>query len=640
MCGIYGFTGAGEDLGEPRQVDHTLARMDRAILHRGPDDNGTYVDGRCAMGMRRLSIIDLGGGRQPIHNEDRTVWTDFNGEIYNYRELRHGLEARGHHFVTASDTEVIVHLYEERGEAFVDELDGMFGIALWDRAKQQLLLVRDRLGIKPLYYAETPGALVFASELKSVLQHAAVPRQVSSAALSYYLSFGATPPDQSILDGVRKLEPGHLLRYHHGRVVVRRYWDLRPQPRRDPLRMQDAAVEVRHRIREAVRSHLVADVPVGAFLSGGIDSATVVGTMVELGARPKTFSIGFEEAEFNELEYARIIAKRFDTDHHELIVRPDALELIDTLPWFLDEPFADVSAVPTYLVSKLAAEHVKVVLSGDGGDEVFGGYGRYLNALSEARRLDWLPGVARRGLRALSRLVPQTTPGKIWMYHASRDPRLRFIDSESLFPSYLKDGLISPDLQRAGDPLEQRARLMEGAPGDALSKLLYLDTMTYLPLDILTKVDRMTMAHSLEARPPLLDHHLVEAAYTLPSGFKIEGGVQKAVMRRAVADLLPREILDRPKRGFGVPIHKWFRGPLRGAVTDLLTDSRAQTRGWLDQRAVRAVCEEHLSGRRDHALRMWGLMMLEQWARRFLDAPIAMDVPMSEPERVHANANG
>jgi asparagine synthase (glutamine-hydrolysing) len=619
MCGIYGFVGAGGEIDRRLDVGAVLGRMGEAILHRGPDDDGTYFDRRCALGMRRLSIIDLDGGRQPIHDEQRRLWVVFNGEIYNYRELRTQLEVRGHVFYTSSDTEVIVHLYEERGEDFVDPLDGMFGIAVWDRATATLTLARDRLGIKPLYYAAAPSGLVFGSELKSLLYHPEVERRVSREALSYYLSFGVTPPDQSILDGVKKLEAGHLLRYQEGRVRLRRYWDLRSARREHSPSFEEAAVEVRQRIRDAVSAHLVADVPVGAFLSGGIDSATVVGTMVELGARPKTFSIGFEEGAFDELKWARVIARRFATDHHELVVRPDAWELIESLPWFLDEPFADVSAIPTCLVSKLAASQVKVVLSGDGGDEVFAGYDRYPQALERARWLDSLSPTLRRALGLVSRMVPSVTPGKNWMHMVSLPPRLRFIEEASLFPSNVKRRVMARELRSFGDPLEERARLYDGAPGDPLGRLLYFDTMTYLPLDILTKVDRMTMAHSLEARPPLLDHHLVEAVFTLPSSFKLERGVNKRVMKEAVRDLLPRELIERPKRGFGVPIRAWFRGALRDAVVEVLTSERTAARGWLEPKGVRALCDEHLSGRRDHSIRMWALLMLEQWCRKFLD---------------------
>jgi asparagine synthase (glutamine-hydrolysing) len=613
--------------------------MDGSIVHRGPDDNGSYVDGRCAMGMRRLSIIDLGGGKQPIANEDRRIWTVFNGEIYNYQALRAQLVARSHHFTTTSDTEVLVHLYEDKGGALVDDLAGMFGFAIWDQERQELLLARDRLGIKPMYYAVTPRGLVFGSELKSLLCHPDVRRTVSPEALSYYLSFGTTPPDQSILEGVRKLPAAHLLRYRRGELTLRRYWDLPLEER--AIDERDAVAEVRGLVREAVRSHLIADVPVGAFLSGGVDSASVVGTMVELGVRPKTFSIGFEEADFNELDYARAIARRFGTDHHELVVRPDAWELAEKLTWFLDEPFADVSAIPTYLVSKLAAAQVKVVLSGDGGDEVFAGYERYAWTLAEERRFGWLPGPARSALTALAAALPDRAPGKRYLRHIALPAHARYVDGSSTFPGPYKERLIgralAADLGRKRrdltEPFRDRAALLDCAPGDLTKRLLYSDTMTYLPLDILTKVDRMTMAHSLEARPPLLDHTLVERVFTMPSALKLTaGGTQKHVVKRAVADLLPPEILSRPKRGFAVPIVKWFRNELREPVRALLSDKRFRERGWLEPAAVDALVAEHVSGRRDHSRSMWSLMTLELWARTFLDG--AQPADRAAPEEV------
>jgi asparagine synthase (glutamine-hydrolysing) len=638
MCGIYGFVAAAGDLGDPERTRQILDAMDRSIIHRGPDDNGQYVDERCAMGMRRLSIIDLGGGRQPIASEDKRYWIVFNGEIYNYRALRTDLLARGHTFTTTSDTETIVHGFEERGAGVVESLSGMFGFAVWDRERQELVLARDRLGIKPLYFAPTPRGLVFGSELKSLLCHPDVRRAVSPEALSHYLSFGTTPGDQSILDGVRKLPPGHVLIYRGGEVVVRRYWDLPREERHVDER--EAIAEVRELLRRAVESHLVADVPVGAFLSGGIDSASVVGTMAELGARPKTFSIGFEEAAFNELDYARAIAKKFGTDHHELIVRPDAWALTEKLVWFLDEPFADVSAIPTFLVSQLAAAEVKVVLSGDGGDEVFAGYERYVWTMNEERRFGWLPGPARWALTQLSRVMPDRAPGKNFARHIAQPPHLRYVDGESLFPEPLKLRLLGPELQRqlharrvdAMAATRDRIALLDGAPGDLLKRLQYLDTFTYLPLDILTKVDRMTMAHSLEARPPLLDHTLVERIFTLPSALKLRpDGTTKAIFKTAVADLLPPEILTRPKRGFGVPIVEWFRGALKEPMQQLLSDKRFVERGWLDERLVRSVVAEHIDGRRDHALSIWSLMTLELWARQFLDgAQPAVESPLEE----------
>jgi asparagine synthase (glutamine-hydrolysing) len=634
MCGIYGFVAAAGDLGDPERIGATLDAMDRSIHHRGPDDNGQYVDERCAMGMRRLSIIDLGGGKQPIASCDRRYSIVFNGEIYNYRALRERLLTRGHRFTTTSDTETIVHLYEERGAAVVDELAGMFGFAIWDRERHELVLARDRLGIKPMYYAPTPRGLVFGSELKSLLCHPDVRRAVSPAALSHYLSFGTTPGDQSILEGVRKLLPGHILRYRGGELAVTRYWDLRDAAADvrgaadRPVDDRAVAAEVRSLLRSAVESHLVADVPVGAFLSGGIDSASVVGTMAELGARPKTFSIGFEEADFNELDYARIIAKKFGTDHHELVVRPDAWALTEKLVWFLDEPFADVSAIPTFLVSQLAAAHVKVVLSGDGGDEVFAGYDHYAWTLDEERRFGWLPAPARWALARISAALPDRARGKYLLHHLAQPTHLRHIDGESLFQEPLKRRLLGKELaaelrRRDLDALaatHDRVALLDGAPGDLLQRLLYLDTVTYLPNDILTKVDRMTMAHSLEARPPLLDHKLVERVFQLRSSLKLApDGTQKAIFKQSVADLLPPEILTREKRGFGVPIVKWFRGALKSPMQELLGDRRFVERGWLDEGTVRAIVAEHVDGRRDHALSIWSLMTLELWARQFLD---------------------
>ncbi|HEY1586385.1 MAG TPA: asparagine synthase (glutamine-hydrolyzing), partial [Polyangia bacterium] len=607
MCGIYGFVAAAGDLGDPERIGATLNAMDRSIHHRGPDDNGQYFDDRCAMGMRRLSIIDLGGGKQPIASCDRRYWIVFNGEIYNYKKLRERLLARGHKFATTSDTETIVHLYEERGASVVDELSGMFGFAIWDRERHELVIARDRLGIKPMYYAPTPRGLVFGSELKSLLCHPDVRRSVSPEALSHYLSFGHTPGDQSILDGVRKLPPGHVLRYRGGELSITRYWDLRVPEDTRVLDERDAAAEVRSLLRQAVESHLVADVPVGAFLSGGVDSASVVGTMAELGARPKTFSIGFEEADFNELDYARIIAKKFGTDHHELVVRPDAWDLTEKLVWFLDEPFADVSAIPTFLVSKLAAAEVKVVLSGDGGDEVFAGYDRYSWAVNEERRFGWLPASARWALTRAAAALPDRARGKNFLRHVAQPAHLRYVDGESLFQQPMKQRLLGPELARqlqarGADALaatRDRVALLDGAPGDLVKRLMYLDTMTYLPLDILTKVDRMTMAHSLEARPPLLDHTLVERVFSLRSSLKLTSdGTQKAIFKNAVADLLPPEILTRPKRGFGVPIVKWFRGALKSPMQELLGDRRFVERGWLDENTVRTIVAEHLDGRR------------------------------------------
>jgi asparagine synthase (glutamine-hydrolysing) len=627
MCGIYGRV-ARDANAPPLGGDDgaALAQMDAALAHRGPDDSGTLLDGPCAIGMRRLSIIDLAGGHQPIPGCERAAWVVMNGEIYNHRALRRELAARGHRFTSGSDGEVIVHLYEELGERLLDRLRGMFACAIWDRRRRSLLLARDRLGIKPLYFAETAAGLLFASELKGLLAHPQVARALDPAALSHYLTFGTAPPDRGFVAGVRKLEPGCLLEYAGGSATVRRWWSPpAPAPAARAPSLDQAVAELQPLLADAVRSHLESDVEVGAFLSGGVDSATVVALMAEAGRTPRTFSIGFGEADFDELRWARTIAARFGTRHEEQVVRPDAWSLLDRLVPLLDEPMADVSALPTFLVSRLAAAKVKVVLSGDGGDEVFGGYDHYPQALAEARRLDRLPTSARRALGAVAALLPRSALGKRWLRHASLPPRLRFLDGESLFDRQARAELVAPPLAallaRAPDPLEARARLLERAPGDLLERLMRLDLLTYLPDDILTKVDRMSMAWSLEVRPPLLDTPLVEAVLRLPGCYKVRGRARKILLKRAMAGRLPPEILARRKRGFGVPIRHWMRGPLAEPVRAVLTDGRTRSRGLFQPRAVEALLAEHLSGRRDQSLALWSLLVLELWQRAVIDPP-------------------
>ena len=630
MCGIFGVVSTSGPL-DPHG-SNALAAMDASLRHRGPDDSGLLLDGPCALGMRRLAIIDLAGGHQPIASEDHSVWVVFNGEIYNHAELRRGLEARGHRFSTATDTEVIVHLYEDRGDEFADSLRGMFACAVWDRRKQSLLLTRDRLGIKPLYYSETPRGLVFASELGALAAHPWVGREVDPTALSHYLSFGTTPIDRAILRQVRKLPPAHHLTFQGGRATLRRWWDLRP-PRRREISEAEAIERVYALTADAVQSHLVADVPVGAFLSGGIDSATVVALMARSGHVPRTFSIGFDERDFDELRLARETARAFGTIHEEEVIRPGAAlwSLVESVVRSLDEPFADVSAIPTWLVARMAARRVKVVLSGDGGDEVFGGYDHYVGGLVDARRFVRLPAPARRALGGIAAALPDGAPGKRWLRHAALPKRLRFLDGESLFQADLKARLVGPALAEAlacaDDPLELRARLLASAPGDALGRLMYLDTVTYLPLDILTKVDRMSMAHSLEVRPPLLDTPLVEAMAALPARFKVAGRARKILFKKAVRGLIPDAIIDRPKRGFGVPVRHWMRGPLGVAARAILTERRARERGLFDEKFVASLFTEHASGRRDQSLPIWGLLVLELWLREFVDGPAARLAP-------------
>lgn len=558
MCGIAGIV----DFNGRSVREAEIVGMCSGIAHRGPDGGGTYVSPGVGLGMRRLSVIDLVTGDQPLGNEDGTVQVVFNGEIYNYRELRRGLQDRGHQLRTAGDTEVLVHLYEERGARLVDELRGMFAFAIWDTRRRRLLLGRDRLGIKPLYYSVSEGRLVFASELKSLLAAAGPERPINWTAFSRLLASLTTPPSESILAGVHKLLPGHVLTADaHGRVQVERYWDVSFAPigGRSEASLVD---ELRALLEDAVSSHLVSDVPVGAFLSGGIDSSGVVAHMARAAPdRVKTFSIGFADADFSEAEAARLVAARFGTEHHEKILGPEALDDLEDIAWHLDEPFGDSSAIPMYHVSRLAAQHVKVVLSGDGGDELFGGYDRYVVERRE-RVFRHVPPSARRGLRALADRLPTSVRGRRLLRHLLLPDAERYLDAATLFGHEDRDRLLRPEIRARlaeDDPWREERPRLASRGGDWLGALQYLDLTGYLPLDILTKVDRMSMAHSLEARVPLLDHRLVELAATLPADMKIRGNTTKYLFKRALRGLVPETILSRPKRGFAIPLGRWFQ---------------------------------------------------------------------------------
>ncbi|HYH84258.1 MAG TPA: asparagine synthase (glutamine-hydrolyzing) [Pyrinomonadaceae bacterium] len=626
MCGIAGFAGENSGLSTDERAD-VLERMCRVIRHRGPDDQGTLVADGVALGMRRLSIIDLAGGHQPMSGEDGTITLVFNGEIYNYRELQPELGARGHVFRTSSDTETIVHAYEEKGAACVQDLRGMFAFAVWDARKRELFIARDRAGKKPLFYTVTPrGTLVFGSELKSLLEHPEVEREIDLEALDAYLTFGYVPDPLSILRGVRKLPPGHHLTFKDGRVRVERYWDFEYETV-EQRREEDYIEELRALLDESVRLRLIADVPLGAFLSGGVDSSAVVGLMARNTSRPvKTFSIGFREDAYDELHYARLTAKAFATDHHEFIVTPEVCRVIDELAWHLDEPFADSSAIPTYAVSKLARQHVTVALSGDGGDELFAGYTRYG---IERRRAPFarVPRLVRQGLmRPLSRRLPHGAWGRNYLHNVSLDPVSRYLDSVSFMAGLDKLALYTEDFRaRLGDADAPAAIFREHAArvrtNDPLDTLLYLDSKTYLPGDILTKVDRMSMAVSLEARVPLLDHKLIEYVTRIPASLKMKGSETKHIFKRAVRGLVPDEILDRPKQGFGLPIQKWINQELRDYIRDVLFDPRTRARGYFDQTYVELLYDEHDRGRRDNTGHLWTLFMLELWHRTFLDSP-------------------
>jgi asparagine synthase (glutamine-hydrolysing) len=593
------------------------------IRHRGPDDEGIHVAAGVGLGMRRLSIIDLAGGRQPIKNETGTLWVVFNGEIYNYQELRTELEAAGHRFSTSSDTETIVHAYEQWGEGAFARLRGMFGIALWDGASRTLLLARDRAGQKPLHYVERGSRLYFASEIKSLLAAGAVDARIDLRALDHYLAFLYTPRDTSIFEGVRKLPPGHYLRWHNGRVDVARYWQVDAREAFAGSEA-DAVAELDRVLQDAVRSHMVSDVPLGAFLSGGVDSSAVVGMMARASSRPvKTFSIGFDEPEFDELEHARTVARHFGTDHHEFVVRPDGLSILGDLVSHFDEPFADSSAIPTWYVSELARRHVTVVLSGDGGDELFGGYDRYL----PHPRVTAFDRLRVPGLRGAAALVwprlPHGTRGKNFLRHVARDAAGRYLDSIAFFQTDERRALYSADVRStlSSDAEATLARHFDrfaALPHE--SRMMRFDFETYLPEDVLVKVDRMSMAHSIESRVPLLDNRVIDFAASLPARFKIRNGRRKHVLKETLAPLLPPGIVDRRKQGFGVPLGVWFRGGLTDLFSDVLESPRARQRGYFEPSFVSRLLREHLAGARDHTLRLWQLLVFELWHREYLDS--------------------
>ena len=628
MCGIAGFAegqpragGTGVDAVED---DTALLRaMCAAIRHRGPDEEGIRVMPGAALGMRRLSIIDLATGHQPMHNEDSTVWVVFNGEIYNYAELRADLASRGHRFYTASDTETIVHAYEEWGEGAFSRLRGMFGIALWDTRDGSLLLARDRVGIKPLHFAVAGGRLYFGSEIKSILAADAVQPALDFQALDHYLSFLYTPRDASIFAGIRKLPPGHFLRWRNGRLDIRRYWEL-PAEEHAPASEEEAVEALRGVLRDAVRSHLMSEVPLGAFLSGGVDSSLVVGLMAEASSRPvRTFSIGFDDPRYDELEHAGSVARHFGTEHHEFIVKPDALAIIDDLIRHFDEPFGDSSAIPTWYVSEIARRHVTVVLSGDGGDELFGGYERYSPHPRIAAFDRWSPPASRSVASLVWPLLPHGVTGKNFLRRAARDERGRYLDQIGYFQRDEKEALLTGDVRGriAGTDAEARLASHFGRFGRLPwpGQMMNFDFETYLPEDILTKVDRMSMAHSIESRVPLLDNDVVDFAARLPAALKIRNGRKKHILKEAAAGLVPASILARRKQGFAVPVGGWFRGDLREFFSDVLLSARARERGYFEPRFVERLVREHVTSRRDHTLRLWGLVVFELWHREYLD---------------------
>ncbi len=627
MCGIVGIVRVDE-----RAVDgELLSRMCGAIRHRGPDDDGHYLHGSVGLGMRRLAIIDLAGGQQPIHNEDRSAWIVFNGEIYNYLELREKLEKLGHQFYTDSDTEAIIHAYDQYGADCPKHLRGMFAFAIWDERRGELFLARDRVGKKPLLYALINGQMLFASEFSALLLHPDVGREIVPEAIHYYLSFMCVPAPLTAYRQIKKLEPGHTLRFNRrGEVKIERYW----QPdfsRKVKITDDEAAEQVVDVLRDAVRVRLMSEVPLGAFLSGGIDSSAVVALMSELSSTPvKTFSIGFEEQDFSELEHARRVAKHVGADHHEFIVRPDALEVLPMLIEHYGEPYADSSAIPTYYVSRETRRHVTVALNGDGGDECFAGYERYAAMrLAETYRTS-VPGFIRDSVigGALDMLPAATGKSRLrqaqrFSSAASLPTSERYLRWVSVFDREAKHDLYTKEFtQQVGghDALNVLSPWYSAANGSGVvDAALLTDTMTYLPNDLLTKVDIASMAVSLEARSPFLDHLVIEFAARLPENLKLRALTTKYVLKKALRMLLPPEILNRRKMGFGVPISYWLRGPMQPMMRETLLGERSMRRGILRPERVSHLVEEHVSKRADHAHRLWTLLMLELWFKRFID---------------------
>jgi len=624
VCGIAGIVGSRGDVVEAADIH----RMCETIIHRGPDDEGIYAHGAVGLGMRRLSIIDLAGGKQPIHNEDRTVWVVFNGEIYNFPELKSELESRGHRFYTHSDTEVIVHLYEEMGADCVKKLRGMFAIALYDETKHSLLLARDRLGKKPLYYALQNGQLLFGSEIKAILAVAPELAEINAEGLLQYFYFGYVPDPLTAFQKIQKLPPGCWLEFSGGKTNIRRYWDVPAYSSLPQQSEEDCLRELERRLAEAVRIRFISDVPLGALLSGGVDSSIVVALMAVATGKPvKTFSIGFRNEQFNEAKYARIVAERFGTDHHELTVDPDIEKTLDFLSVMLEEPFGDSSMLPTYHVCRMAREHVTVALSGDGGDELFAGYDRY-EVMMNRRDYDWMPSWVGKFYRdVIHDHTPRGMYGRNRAWNSLLNSRDRYLDDISYLPTLHRErsvfsGEFLEKARRLPDPLKQFRAIYDEAPAtDTLSRLMYLDIKTYLAGDILAKVDRMSMATSLEVRVPMLDHIFVEWAVGLPKEWKLRNGTRKYILKKLAERLgIPPEVLHRKKQGFQLPLVDWMRNELKRQFFQILLEPRTLQRGYFKPQAVHSIVNEHVSKRRNHSGILWRMLVLELWHRNFLEA--------------------
>jgi asparagine synthase (glutamine-hydrolysing) len=650
MCGINGIAFSGRSR---RRVDATaLKTMRDVITHRGPDDEGIYIDENVGLGHRRLSIVDVASGHQPMTNEDGSLYITYNGEVYNHASYRDQLEARGHVYRTHCDTETILHLYEDYGDTCVEHLRGMFAFAIWDRNKRELFIARDRLGVKPLYYVHTSdGSLFFASEIKALLEAHAVKPELNFAAFSDYLANHATSGEETLFQGVRRLMPGHTLTWRDGEITIKKYWDVsfakvEPNGHSD----KDYIAEWSELFREAVKLRLMADVPLGMFLSGGIDSSAIAAVMSTLVDEPiKTFSVAFKEREANELEYARLVARAYKTDHHEVVVTPE--EFFAALPdliWHEDEPLAHPSSVALFFVSRLAAQHVKVVLTGEGSDELMAGYARYRKTILNLAVGEHYHHMVPAGVRNLIRgqiagMSASKLRAKLSRTFLSVSPDIEsiYFDNFAVFPRTNQQQLLSRDtIERTGglDPYAGVRRVLSDTDADSLlDRLLYADIKTYLH-ELLMKQDQMSMAASLESRVPFLDHKLVEFTSSLPERLKLNRWTTKYVLRQSMKDILPKQILMRPKMGFPVPVGAWFRGAYAHVLDEYVLGSRATERGIFNADAVRLLVSEHQRGVANHSERLWSLVNLEMWFRRFIDGEVAAPKVESVGEGVLATA--
>jgi len=629
MCGICGKLNFNS---QDKVSEGLIHQMNRVLLHRGPDDEGVFVEGHIGLGHMRLAIIDLSpNARQPMSNEDGSVWIVFNGEIYNFQELRSILIEKGHKFRSRSDTEVILHLYEDEGVDCLKWLRGMFAFAVWDAKEKTLFLARDRLGKKPLFYYADDKAFLFASEPKAILQDHSIRAEPDLEAIHHYLTYGYVPSPYSAFKGIRKLPPAHYLLLKNGKFYIKRYWKLSYNKTTfKNLNEEDLCREIIERLREAVKIRLISDVPLGAFLSGGIDSSTVVALMSEFSTEPvKTFSIGFEEQEYDELRYARLVARRYGTEHHEFIVKPDAVEVLPKLVWHYNEPFADSSAIPTYYVSQMTRKYVTVALNGDAGDENFAGYDRYM-ANQVACRYEKVPFLLRKTLKGIIDRIPKKGDPRSFLDKVRRffeaiseEPRRRYSRWISHFNNSRKEELYTEEFKAFVGNIDSVELILKvysnsDAP-DFIDATLDVDVNMYLPDDLLVKVDIASMANSLEARSPFLDHLFMEFVASLPSELKLKKRETKYIFKKAVRNLLPPEVINRSKMGFGVPIDQWFRNELKEMAYDILLGQRTLERGYFKKESIQKLLDEHISGRAHWHHLLWNLLMLELWHREFID---------------------